>query len=70
MLPYVSILDKVPKVCVAKKRFPHVAMLCGRHQSANAILPHYLGLVFSLELLQTITLSQTPPEDVIHSKSN
>jgi hypothetical protein len=33
--------------------------------SANAILSHYLGLVFSLELLRSVTLSQPPPENVI-----
>lgn len=43
---------------------------CVWQASANAILSHYIGLVFSLELLQTVTLSQAPPEDVIHSKSN
>ncbi|KAH9554021.1 hypothetical protein CY35_08G042800 [Sphagnum magellanicum] len=33
--------------------------------SANAILSHFLGLVFSLELLRSVTLAQPPPENVI-----
>ncbi|KAL2633921.1 hypothetical protein R1flu_005400 [Riccia fluitans] len=33
--------------------------------SANALCSHFLGLVFSLELLRSVTLSQPPPESVI-----
>lgn len=39
VLPYVCILDDVPKVCVAKKMFSHVAMLCvARHQQMEFCL--------------------------------
>jgi hypothetical protein len=63
-------LEPVPKVCVAKKRFFHVAMLCVAGINQQMQFCHYLGLVFSLARLQTVTLYQAPPEDVIHSKSN
>ena len=33
--------------------------------SSNTVLSHFLGLVFSMELLRSITLSQPPPESVI-----
>ncbi|KAL3693837.1 hypothetical protein R1sor_007488 [Riccia sorocarpa] len=33
--------------------------------STNAICSHFLGLVFSLELLRSVTLSQPPPESVL-----
>ncbi|CAM6116856.1 unnamed protein product [Calypogeia fissa] len=33
--------------------------------SANALVSHFLGLVFSLELLRSVTLSQPPPDNVI-----
>jgi hypothetical protein len=38
MLTYVGILDKGPKVCMVKKRFSHVDMLCGRHQQMQFCL--------------------------------
>ena len=33
--------------------------------SSNTVLSHFLGLVFSMELLRSITLSQPPPDNVI-----
>lgn len=33
--------------------------------SVNTVLSHFLGLVFSIELLRSVTLSQPPPESVI-----
>jgi hypothetical protein len=38
MLTYVGILDKGPKVCMVKKRFSHVDMLCGRHRQMQFCL--------------------------------
>lgn len=33
--------------------------------SANTVLSHFLGLVFSVELLRSVTQSQPPPDSVI-----
>lgn len=33
--------------------------------SGNALVAHFLGLVFALELLRSLTLSQPPPDSVI-----
>ncbi|KAI5081437.1 hypothetical protein GOP47_0004620 [Adiantum capillus-veneris] len=33
--------------------------------SVNTVLSHFLGLIFSIELLRSVTLSQPPPESVI-----
>jgi hypothetical protein len=58
-----QLLMKVPSVFV-QIRFSHLRIVVWQ-ASANAILSHFLGLVFSLELLRSVTLTQPPPENVI-----